>query len=92
MITLPTHVQKLVYRERAYIMIGYCPDTLAYFNAMYQEALKSFPDLTEEECECGKIRKSSWCFGFTYLTFLIPKVPMVIADEWTYHDRGPDFY
>lgn len=75
MIKLPEHTQKRIYWNKdstggvACILVGYCPDTLAYFRAMFKLAKKSFPDLIEEECTCGKVSRSSSIQGFTLLLF-----------------------
>lgn len=73
-IQLPAHTQKRIYwpedgTGRAFILIGYCPDTLAYFQAMYAEARKSFPELRPENCTCGKVTGSRTVQGFTLLSF-----------------------
>ena len=51
------------------ILVGYCDDTLAYFNALFNAAKKSFPELTEKEFTCGKVRSSPCYKGFTVVEF-----------------------
>lgn len=51
------------------VLVGYCPDTLDYFNALYEHAKLSFPNLAQSEITCGKVTKSSNIQGFTLLIF-----------------------
>ena len=53
----------------AFILVGYCPDTLNYFLALFDKAKESYPELTLGEVTCSKVKKSSWCEGFTLITF-----------------------
>ena len=52
------------------ILVGYCPDTLAYFAGLFQDAKRSCPDIREEDAVCSKVRKSNCHYGFTLM--LIP--------------------
>lgn len=56
----------------AYILVGYCPDTLDYFNAMFRLAKKTFPWIKPSDVTCGKVRNSDSVKGFTVITFRIP--------------------
>lgn len=51
------------------MLVGYCPDTLDYFNALFRKARKSFPKLSQEGVICGKVTKSDRIQGFTLLMF-----------------------
>lgn len=76
---LPDFTERIIYswddergkNARAFILIGYCPDTLDYHLAMYLDALKTFPNLKLSDITVGKVSKSRWCYGFTLLTFSI---------------------
>lgn len=51
------------------ILVGYCPDTLDYFRALYRHAKEAFPLLEECEVTCGKVKKSDSIDGYTVLVF-----------------------
>jgi len=74
-VTLPKHVERYVTwqnnQSHAYYLVGYCPDTLAYFQALFEDAKKTFPDLDAKDCTCSKVRRSSSKDGFTYFGFPI---------------------
>lgn len=57
------------YQVTGVILVGYCPDTLAYFNALYHHAKRSFRKLTQDSATCGKVTKSPSVQGFTLLLF-----------------------
>ncbi len=73
----------------ACILVGYCPDTLAHFQAIYEEAKKSFPHLTPEMVTCGKVHESSYVKGFTLVIFDCPRKKV---KGWEYYESGIDFY
>jgi hypothetical protein len=59
---------------RAFVLCGYCPDTLDYFAALYWWALDRTVggiNLFPSDCMCGKIRKSSSIQGFTFISFQV---------------------
>jgi hypothetical protein len=49
--TLPKHTQKYIVQDNNGIgvklvyLVGYCPDTLAYYNAFFKDAQKHFENL-----------------------------------------------
>lgn len=63
---IPKHAQKHVYWESdgqtgtAFIIVGYCPNTLPYFLGLYEEAIKDFPNLQMADIRCGKLSESRW--------------------------------
>ena len=73
-------------KTTAYILVGYCPDTLAYFRYLAELARKDFPKLKDEDIICGKVKQSDWCYGFTLILFPI-KFPInhekAIAKGWS---------
>lgn len=86
------------------ILIGYCPDTLECFQAMYEAAKKSFPALTPGDVTCGRVTQSSYNKGFTLILFqatpflkgwkfVDADTPFIGADgkEWDIRPRGIDF-
>ncbi len=84
-----SYARRLIYKETAVMLVGYCDDTLDNFKTMVEVARKSFPDLKDEEVTCSKVRKSSSVQGFTVIIF---PVTVKEAEGWTYIDHGIDFY
>ena len=67
----------------AVIAVGYCPDTLAYFRRLYEEAQKSFPALSDIEVTCSRARNSQTMDGFTVILFKVPAGHKKLAG-WQY--------
>ena len=78
---IPKYARRIAYWDKdkkcglGFIMVGYCPDTLDYFLALYNRAQKSFPSLKMSECTIGKVSKSNWNYGFTIIAFSVSSVP-----------------
>ena len=91
------HVIKDIYvfeqSAKAFMFVGYCPQTLDYYLVLYEKALKSFPHIKFEDCECGKVSKSSFRYGFTILTFNLKlnQVTKKIKGWNTYNKEHLDF-
>ncbi len=91
LVILPNHITKRIYwnengdSARCFILIGYCPDTLAYFIEMAKEAQKSFPDLDFANVTCSKVSRSPSIYGFTLITFAIPGPKRDIKGWQEYH-------
>lgn len=70
-IRVPKHARKYVYWKEnggsLVYLVGYCPDTLAYFNGMFNDALKSVPNLDANNVICSKVKKSDSVEGFTLM-------------------------
>lgn len=60
-------------KGHAYLIVGYCPDTLAYFKRLFKEAKKDYPEITEEEVICGKIRNSIRWNSYTIIIFPVTR-------------------
>jgi hypothetical protein len=92
-IVLPSYAQKRIYAggdgATACVLVGYCPDTLAYFQVMFEEAKKSFPELTASDVTCAKVTSSPSIKGFTIILFECDKKPV---DGWDYYDSQIDFH
>lgn len=73
---IPKHATKHVIwkddRGQLVYLVGYCPDTLSYFNGLFLDALKSVPDLDASKATCGKVVRSDSCQGFTLMLIDIP--------------------
>lgn len=71
----PKHANKCIFWDKktktgqAFIMVGYCPNTLDWILALYNEAKKNYPKLGLGEVISGKIRKSCCYDGFTFISF-----------------------
>lgn len=86
--TLPKHTKKYIVQDNNGIgvklvyLVGYCPDTLAYYNAFFKDAQKHFENLDSTTAICGKVRKSVCCQDFTL---------MIIPIENKKYDEVPGF-
>lgn len=92
-IKCPEHRRKRIYwhdgKGTAVILVGYCPDTLAYFNALATEARKDF-DINEEAVICGRVTRSSSIQNFTFIMFDIDG-PKRDVDGWDSYNSTIDF-
>lgn len=50
-------------------LIGYNQGTIADFKEMADELRKTFPQAEDKDIGCSKITKSSFCQGFTLITW-----------------------
>lgn len=93
-IKCPEHRQKRIYwgegRNAGVILVGYCPDTLAYFQALANEAKKDFPDIDDGEIICSQVTRSSSIHGFTVILFTVPGEKREVAG-WDSCDGCVDF-
>jgi len=73
----PKHTKKRIYWNKegtsanVFLLVGYCPETLEYYDALYKEAKKDFPNLKKEEVQCGRVTKSNTIQGYTLIRFYI---------------------
>lgn len=83
-INCPKHRKKRIYwhegRGKGVILVGYCPDTLAYFIAMTEEARKDF-EIDYANVTCGRVRWPSSMLHFTFIMFDIDG-PQRGVDGW----------
>lgn len=49
-------------------LVGYCPDTLAYFMGLFLDAKKHVPSIDANDAICSKVKKSAFVQGFTLMT------------------------
>lgn len=75
-VKVPKHARKYVYWKPGgpmvdggvlVYLVGYCPDTLSYFIAMFRDASKSVPNLDASTAICGKVKRSDSVAGFTIM-------------------------
>ena len=59
----------------AYMLVGYCQTTLAYYRALFVEARRSFPQLSAEEFECRQVRNSATVHGHTLALWKVAGPP-----------------
>lgn len=71
--TLPKHTQRFVVWDRPndggrlVYLVGYCPDALSYYLAMFMDAQKVVPEINAGDTLCSKVSKSCCCQGFTLM-------------------------
>ena len=99
-ITLPAHAQRRIYWSQqqgskrwvgtAFILVGYCPNTLAYFQVMFDDAQKTFRTLNAAHVTCGQVTRSSSIQGFTLITFPVIG-PRKEYKGWGSYEGNVDF-
>lgn len=52
-----------------HVLVGYCPQTIPYYQQMIKELQKTFPTAKVKDVELGKVTKSSCVDGFTLITW-----------------------
>jgi len=52
-----------------HILVGYCPQTIPYYEKMIAELKKTFPKAETRDIELGKVSKSSCVQGFTIISW-----------------------
>lgn len=72
------------------ILVGYCPDTLLNFMALFQIAQRDFPKIKMENVNCGKVTKSDTIKGYTLILFEIHS-KFTIPDKWDVCDYPLNF-
>ena len=97
-VTLPRHTTKHIQWNKdgngcsAFILIGYCPDTLAYFQAMADKLKEAFPHVKDEDITCGKVTYSDYCKGFTIIVASVKIEKTLLVEKglkalgWTERD------
>jgi hypothetical protein len=91
---IPEHAEKYVkWRDDgkfgwAYIVVGYCPDELAYFIGLAQELAKDIPEVNPGKVTCSKITVSSTMKGFT---IAIARLAIPKREIPGYTERSMDF-
>ena len=97
-VTLPRHTTKHISWNKdgnscsAFILIGYCPDTLAYFQAMAEKLKETFPQVKDEDITCGKVTQSDCIKGFTVIMVTVEIQRTLLVEKglkalgWTERD------
>lgn len=52
-----------------HVLVGYCPQTIPYYEKMIAELKRTFPKAETRDIELGKVSKSSCVQGFTLITW-----------------------
>jgi hypothetical protein len=50
-----------------HILVGYNQRSIKDYEKMLKELRKTFPEIGKDDCTCGSIIKSSYCYGFSIL-------------------------
>lgn len=68
-------------------LIGYNQASLADFREMAEELRKTFPEAKDKDIGCSKVTKSSYCQGFTIITWSA-ELPAGDYPGWQQVDTG----
>jgi hypothetical protein len=52
-----------------HLLVGYCPQTIPYYQKMIKELRRTFPQAKIKDVECRQVTKSSCVKGFTLITW-----------------------
>lgn len=52
-----------------HVLVGYCPQTIPYYEKMIAELKKTFPKAETRDIELGKVSKSNCVQGFTLISW-----------------------
>ena len=75
--TVPEHTRRYVVwndsgtHGRMVLLVGYCPDTLDYFRALFDDAKRAVPEVREADATCGKVTSSKSVKSFTLMVVKI---------------------
>ncbi|MBV6514210.1 MAG: hypothetical protein FMNOHCHN_03800 [Ignavibacteriaceae bacterium] len=74
-----------------HVLVGYCPQTIPYYQKMIKELRKTFPRAKTEDISLGKVTKSSCVQGFTLITYSTEASFIETNDEYSkYKLDAPD--
>jgi len=59
-----------------HVLVGYCPQTIPYYQKMVEELQKTFPEAETRDIELGKVSKSSCVQGFTAIMWWAGEVEL----------------
>ncbi len=65
-----------------HVLVGYCPQTIPYYQKMIKELRKTFPAAKVKDVNLGKVTKSSYVQGFTLITW---------SGEASFWETGADY-
>ncbi len=75
-----------------HLLVGYCPTTIAYFQALAEELRKTFPEAKDEDLYCGQVTKSHSVDGFTLLRWNA-EIDKKEYKGFASHENGqPEYY
>lgn len=70
-----------------HLLVGYTSETVASYQKLAEELRKTFPQATDMEVRCGKVRKSSYCESFSIVAF-DAHIPEGNYPEWQQNETG----
>jgi len=98
---LPTHIERYVIWNKSanggklITLVGYCPDTLAYYKLFFEDAQESVPEIREDLAICGKVQASLSKKNFTLMVIPIEGEKRVIdrfEERPSFESIGIDSY
>ena len=97
---LPAHTKRFVVWQNdssggtLVYLVGYCPDTLAYYMGMFLDAQKYVADVDPNTAICGKVTKSISCKSHTLCLINVsgPKREIETFKECKWEDLRIDAY
>lgn len=77
--------------SHVHFLVGYCPKTITHFREMAEELRKTFPQAKDEDIECGRVTKSSYCQGFAIIIWR-GKIEKKYYEGWVTRDKTDYFW
>ena len=78
-----------------HLLFGYTEGSIASYAEMAREIRKTFPHLKDTELYCQRVSKSSYCYGFSVLSFSAAiekrQYPGWRESVWSDGNGGPDY-
>lgn len=74
-----------------HLLVGYNQRSIADYQQMAVELRQTFPQAQDSELRCENVSKSSFCKGFTLLTWTA-KIPRQEYPGWHQTDNPPEYY
>lgn len=59
-----------------HVLVGYCPQTIPYYQKMVDELKKTFPEAQARDINLGKVSKSNCVQGFTAITWWASEIKL----------------
>lgn len=77
-----------------HLLVGYCPQTIPYYQAMIEEMRKTFPMIKPEDVGLGQVTSSSCVKGFTIITWngYVPQKDYESQGWWEQNDGKMEYY
>lgn len=70
-----------------HLLVGYTAETIPAYMKMVKELQKTFPQAKIEDIQIGRVTKSSFCQGFSIITWTT-QLPKQEYPGWYSHETG----